>query len=150
VDIRTGDVQRRRHADEKWKVTLVNTGMQTMTGGRVRRVREHLDEETFCLTYGDGVSDVGLTRLLAFHRGEGATVTLTTVNHRDVSGRWSSDGARTASIRARRSLPRAGATKRPGSTAGSPSSSQGRSNTSVVPQRSGNASPWRSWRLEAS
>jgi glucose-1-phosphate cytidylyltransferase len=50
-----------------------------MTGGRVRRVREHLDEETFCLTYGDGVSDVDITRLLDFHRGEGATVTLTAV-----------------------------------------------------------------------
>ena len=50
---------------EPWRVTLVDTGADTMTGGRLRRVREHVDNETFCLTYGDGVADIDLGRLVA-------------------------------------------------------------------------------------
>ena len=79
VDVQTGDVALHRHADERWKVTLVDTGLKTMTGGRVRRIREHLDEGPFFLTYGDGVSDVDITKLLEFHREQQATVTLTAV-----------------------------------------------------------------------
>ena len=79
VDVSSGDVEVHRHADEQWKVTLVETGLQTMTGGRVRRVRDHIGDETFCLTYGDGVADVDITTLVDFHRKEAATVTLTAV-----------------------------------------------------------------------
>lgn len=79
VDIATGEVEVSRVGSEPWRVTLVDTGLHSMTGGRVARVREHLDEETFCLTYGDGVSDVDISRLVDFHRQEGATVTLTAV-----------------------------------------------------------------------
>lgn len=64
---------------EPWKVTLLDTGESTMTGGRIRRVREYLGDQAFCLTYGDGVSDVDITRSLAFHREQGACVTLTAV-----------------------------------------------------------------------
>lgn len=64
---------------EPWRVTLVDTGFQTMTGGRVKRVQPYLDGETFCLTYGDGVADVDLADLVAFHRHQGAMVTLTAV-----------------------------------------------------------------------
>ena len=53
---------------EPWRVTLVNTGEQTQTGGRLKRVADYLDDETFCFTYGDGLADVNITRLLAFHR----------------------------------------------------------------------------------
>ncbi|PWC38799.1 glucose-1-phosphate cytidylyltransferase [Azospirillum sp. TSO22-1] len=68
-----------RHA-EPWKVTLINTGETTMTGGRLKRVAEHLrDEEAFCFTYGDGVADVDITRQLAFHRGHGRLATITAV-----------------------------------------------------------------------
>ncbi len=65
-----------RHA-EPWRVTLVDTGDDTLTGGRVKRVREYLDDEDFCLTYGDGVGDIDITRLIAFHRQEGKLATLT-------------------------------------------------------------------------
>ena len=65
---------------EPWKVTLVDTGLYTMTGGRVRRVRDYIGDEPFMLTYGDGVSDVDLKALLAFHRSHGKTATITTVN----------------------------------------------------------------------
>lgn len=65
---------------EPWRVTLVDTGLHTMTGGRIRRVRPYLGEEPFMLTYGDGVSDVDLAALLAFHRQHGKIATITGVN----------------------------------------------------------------------
>jgi glucose-1-phosphate cytidylyltransferase len=64
---------------EPWKVTLIDTGETTMTGGRLKRVRSYIGAETFCLTYGDGVSDVNIRELIAFHRKEGGVVTLTAV-----------------------------------------------------------------------
>lgn len=66
---------------EPWRVTLVDTGEETMTGGRLRRVGSYLqDEEAFCLTYGDGVSDVNITELIQYHRTHGFQATLTAVN----------------------------------------------------------------------
>lgn len=62
---------------EKWKVTLAETGLKTMTGGRIKRIRDYVGNETFMLTYGDGVSDVNLDKLLAFHRSHGKIATLT-------------------------------------------------------------------------
>lgn len=63
---------------EPWRVTLVDTGENTLTGGRIKRVAPHLnDGEDFCCTYGDGVSDVDITRLLEFHRSQGTLATLT-------------------------------------------------------------------------
>ena len=64
---------------EPWKVTLVETGENTMTGGRLKRVKDYIGNETFCLTYGDGVSDVDISSLVAFHKKQGAKVTLTAV-----------------------------------------------------------------------
>jgi glucose-1-phosphate cytidylyltransferase len=77
-DLGKNEMQVHGARSESWRVTLVDTGEATMTGGRLRRVRDHLDE-TFCLTYGDGVSDVDLTALVAFHRAEGRLATLTAV-----------------------------------------------------------------------
>lgn len=63
---------------EPWKVTLVDTGENTMTGGRLKRVASHLkDEESFCFTYGDGVSDVNITELIAYHQSKNVKATLT-------------------------------------------------------------------------
>ncbi len=63
---------------EPWRVTLVDTGEDTMTGGRLRRVAEYVkDEEAFCFTYGDGVADINITELIAFHRAQGVNATLT-------------------------------------------------------------------------
>jgi glucose-1-phosphate cytidylyltransferase len=67
-----------RHA-EPWRVTLVDTGDGTLTGGRLRRVRRYLDDEAFCFTYGDGVSDIDITALVDFHRRQGRLATLTAV-----------------------------------------------------------------------
>jgi len=67
-----------QNSAESWRVTLVDTGEQTMTGGRIKRVARFLDED-FCLTYGDGVSDVDVGKLIAFHRAQGTLATLTAV-----------------------------------------------------------------------
>lgn len=69
-----------RHAAEPWRVTVVDTGLNTLTGGRVKRIREFLGGERFFLTYGDGVSDVDIPKLLDFHKAHGKLVTLTAVN----------------------------------------------------------------------
>ena len=71
---------------EPWKVTLVDTGLETMTGGRVKRISEYLSkDEPFMLTYGDGVSDINLKKLLEFHKNNGKLATITAVN---LSGRF--------------------------------------------------------------
>jgi glucose-1-phosphate cytidylyltransferase len=64
---------------EPWRVTIVDTGLETMTGGRLARVRPYVDQGTFCFTYGDGVSDVDISKLLAFHKASGKKATLTAV-----------------------------------------------------------------------
>ena len=79
VDLLNNDLTIHRNASENWKVTLVDTGLETMTGGRIKRVREHIGDETFCLTYGDGVSDIDITDLIAFHRAQGTLATVTAV-----------------------------------------------------------------------
>ena len=67
-----------RHC-EPWRVTLVDTGEHTQTGGRLKRVRDYLDDDSFCFTYGDGLSDVDLTALLRFHKEQGRLATVTAV-----------------------------------------------------------------------
>lgn len=79
VDLGTNSIDIHRKASEPWKVTLVDTGLDTMTGGRIKRVREHLGDEPFCLTYGDGVSDIDITRLIAYHKTQGTIGTVTAV-----------------------------------------------------------------------
>lgn len=64
---------------EPWKVTVVDTGLDTMTGGRIKRIRPYIGDETFMMTYGDGVCDVDIRQLLAFHRSHGKIATLTAV-----------------------------------------------------------------------
>ncbi|OPH82303.1 glucose-1-phosphate cytidylyltransferase [Nitrobacter vulgaris] len=66
-------------ASERWTVTLVNTGLTTMTGGRIKRIAPFVGNETYCLTYGDGVSDVNIRALVDFHRSHGRLATVTAV-----------------------------------------------------------------------
>ncbi len=67
------------HRAEPWTVTLVDTGQETLTGGRLKRVREHLENETFCFTYGDGVSDINIKELIEFHKSHGKIATITAI-----------------------------------------------------------------------
>jgi glucose-1-phosphate cytidylyltransferase len=73
-------VQIHNNFAEPWRVTLVDTGLNTMTGGRVKRIQNFVGEETFLLTYGDGVSNVNIEKLVANHRNHGKLATITTVN----------------------------------------------------------------------
>lgn len=65
--------------NERWTVTLVDTGLDTMTGGRIKRIASHVGNEAFCLTYGDGLANVDIQALIAFHRSHGRLVTVTSV-----------------------------------------------------------------------
>lgn len=65
---------------EPWKVTLVDTGLNTMTGGRIKRIQKYIGEEPFMLTYGDGVSDIDISKLVEFHKSHGKMATMTAIN----------------------------------------------------------------------
>jgi glucose-1-phosphate cytidylyltransferase len=79
IDLSTGSVVADNHECEPWLVHLADTGTDSMTGGRVLRLKDIIGDETFMLTYGDGVSNVDLTKLLAFHRSHGRLATVTAV-----------------------------------------------------------------------
>lgn len=77
-DMSKNSMEVHQRSAEPWRVTLVDTGADTMTGGRLKRVRNYVqDDEAFCMTYGDGVSNVDITALLAFHKARGTQATLT-------------------------------------------------------------------------
>ena len=78
-DTRSRNLEIHQSDAEDWKVTLVDTGVQTMTGGRLKRVAHFLDEESFCMTYGDGVSDLDIRKLIKFHHEQGRHATMTAV-----------------------------------------------------------------------
>lgn len=78
-DMRTNETEIHQNGAEPWKVTLVDTGENTMTGGRIKRVRNYIGDETFCLTYGDGVTDLDIKKLINFHREQNTLATLTAV-----------------------------------------------------------------------
>ncbi|HEX5707256.1 MAG TPA: glucose-1-phosphate cytidylyltransferase [Pyrinomonadaceae bacterium] len=85
---------------EPWQVTLVDTGAETMTGGRLRRVRPYLEgEEAFCFTYGDGLADVDVTALVRFHREQGVLATVTAVQPPGRFGALVLEGSRVADFR---------------------------------------------------
>ncbi len=79
IDMANNKMEVLKKNGEPWKVTLVDTGEGTMTGGRIRRVKDYIGDETFCLTYGDGVSDVNITESIAFHKRNESLATLTAV-----------------------------------------------------------------------
>lgn len=78
-DLRGNTMQAHRNGVEPWRVTLIDTGEKTMTGGRIKRVRPYLGQGTFCLTYGDGLADIDFNGLIEFHRQSGALATVTAV-----------------------------------------------------------------------
>ena len=77
IDMTQNRMEVHQNSAEPWRVTLVDTGENTMTGGRIRRVRSYLGEDDFCCTYGDGVGDVNISRLIEFHKAKGTLATLT-------------------------------------------------------------------------
>lgn len=80
IDLRNNEMTVHNNFSEPWKVTLVDTGLDTMTGGRVKRIQKYVGDETFMLTYGDGVSDVDIKKVLEYHKSHGKIATITSVN----------------------------------------------------------------------
>lgn len=76
-DLKTNKVEFLNNASEPWTITLVDTGENSLTGGRLRRVKEYLGDETFCMTYGDGVTDLDIPEVIEFHREHKGLATLT-------------------------------------------------------------------------
>jgi glucose-1-phosphate cytidylyltransferase len=85
VDLRDNSMEVHQSGAEPWRVTLIDTGEATQTGGRLKRVLPYVGDEEFCFTYGDGVADIDLRALLDFHREQGCLATVTAVQPR---GRW--------------------------------------------------------------
>jgi glucose-1-phosphate cytidylyltransferase len=79
LDLKNNDIKVHRNNTEPWKVTLVDTGEETMTGGRLKRVGKYIGDETFCFTYGDGVSDINIGQLIDFHKSQSTLATVTAV-----------------------------------------------------------------------
>lgn len=78
IDMCSNDLKIHKKNAEPWKITLVDTGQETLTGGRIKRVRDYIDG-TFCLTYGDGVSDIDIGELVSFHKRSGLKATVTAI-----------------------------------------------------------------------
>lgn len=78
-DMSKNSMQVHNSTSEDWKVTLVHTGQDSMTGGRLKRVKDYIGDDTFCMTYGDGLSNVNITELIEFHKEQNTLATLTAV-----------------------------------------------------------------------
>jgi len=94
VDFKTGSITMAQRDTRNWTVELIDTGIETQTGGRIKRLQPYLGDETFMLTWGDGVSNVDLHQLLAFHKDHGKLATLTAVRPTARFGHLETDGDR--------------------------------------------------------
>jgi glucose-1-phosphate cytidylyltransferase len=79
IDMASNSIAYLNNYAEPWKVTLIDTGLDTMTGGRIKKVRNFLDNSPFMLTYGDGVSDIDISKLVSYHKNHGKAITMTSV-----------------------------------------------------------------------
>jgi len=77
IDIANNKLEVHQNTAEPWRVTLIDTGDETMTGGRIKRIASYVDDEDFCCTYGDGVGNINISKLIDFHREQGKYATLT-------------------------------------------------------------------------
>ena len=78
-DLQSNRMEVHRHRAEPWRVTCVDTGLTSMTGGRLRRLRDYIGDETFCMTYGDGVSNVNIRESIQYHKAQGTLATMTAI-----------------------------------------------------------------------
>ena len=98
VDLSSGDITSHQVESEDWRVTLVNTGEDSMTGGRVKRMQSYIGNEPFLLTYGDGVADIDLKELVAFHKNHGKMITVSAVRRSARFGELNLDGNKVSSF----------------------------------------------------
>ena len=92
IDVANNSIDVHNNNGEPWKITLVDTGLHTMTGGRIRRVKEYLGNKPFMLTYGDGVADIDINELIKFHKEHGKAITMTSVQPEGRFGALSING----------------------------------------------------------
>lgn len=92
IDLSTNEMKIHKNTSEPWSVTLLDTGLHTMTGGRVKRAQEIIGDDSFMLTYGDGVSDINIHELVEFHKSHGKTITMTSVQPEGRFGSVELDG----------------------------------------------------------
>lgn len=93
ISLESGSIEIHRKRTENWKVTLVETGEETMTGGRVKRVRKYIGDDDFCLTYGDGVADINIKELINFHKNHPYLATVTATQPAGRFGALTIDGS---------------------------------------------------------
>ena len=79
INLKDNNIEVLNNSSEPWKVTLLDTGLNTMTGGRIKRAQNYIGEEPFMLTYGDGVADINIKELLKFHKSHGKLLTMTSL-----------------------------------------------------------------------
>lgn len=99
IDMSTGDIKWHNKVEQDWKITLVDTGLNTMTGGRVGRLSKFIENETFMLTYGDGLSDVNISNLVSEHKAGNKLVTVTAVHPGARFGELDLDGVSVKSFK---------------------------------------------------
>lgn len=98
-DIKKNKMEVHEKFAEPWKITLIDTGLDTMTGGRLKRVQKYVDESTFCFTYGDGLSDINISKLIKFHRSKKKMATVTAVQQPGRFGRLNIKNGRVVSFK---------------------------------------------------
>ena len=86
IDLENNELKVLNKNGEKWKVTLIDTGLNTMTGGRIKRVLDYIPDDNFLLTYGDGLSNIDINKLLEFHKSHGKIATISTVSIANMKG----------------------------------------------------------------
>jgi glucose-1-phosphate cytidylyltransferase len=91
IDIKNNKMDVHKKFGEPWKVTLVDTGLETMTGGRLKRIKSYVDDSSFCFTYGDGLSNVNISELLQFHKEKQTIATITAIQPPGKFGRLNLD-----------------------------------------------------------
>lgn len=99
IDLSSNKVELHNNKTEPWKISLIDTGVESQTGGRLKRIAHLVAGETFCFTYGDGISDIDISELIAFHRKEGKQATLTAVRPSGRFGRLGLSDSRVVSFR---------------------------------------------------
>jgi glucose-1-phosphate cytidylyltransferase len=99
INLSNGSVEHLRASHKDWKIDLIDTGLNTLTGGRLARLKKHVGNETFMLTYGDGVSDINITELIKFHKSHGKIATFTAVRPPSRFGVIEFDGNKATSFK---------------------------------------------------
>ena len=105
IDLRNNGLEVHHNTSEPWKISLIDTGPTSMTGGRIKRIQSYIDDDTFLLTYGDGVSNINITESIAFHKAHGKLATMTSVQSPNRFGVLDLDENNTRQVNAFREKP---------------------------------------------